>query len=133
MRKELQTYFNDKFGIEDFEYFTPAFKGANGKQLGEKLEVDHHRLNLIQAYINYKGISEEDYDKLVKAGTIEEAMPTTPGFFGIGKKPLDRVEISAKVQAVKKEIADYKVDLSKYTGVVFVVFQKQSDIYKVLN
>ena len=31
MRKELQSYFNRKFGIEDFEYFTPAYKGANGK------------------------------------------------------------------------------------------------------
>ena len=34
MRKELQKYFNDKFDIEDFEYFTPAYRGANGKQIG---------------------------------------------------------------------------------------------------
>ena len=73
------------------------------------MQEDHHKLKLIQAYINYKGISDTDYDELVKAGTVEDGMPLTSGILGFNKKPLDRIEITANVEADKKEIADYKV------------------------
>ena len=74
------------------------------------MQEDLHKLKLIQAYINYKGISDAEYDELVKAGTVEDGMPLTSGLIlGFGKKPLDRIEISASVEADKKEIADYKV------------------------
>ena len=88
IEREVREYFDQKHGIPNIEYVSPCYRNAFGFGYYSKLiDKETEKLNEIKAFIRAKGCTEEDYNEMVKAGKIEEGMPTVTSLV-VFSKPL---------------------------------------------
>lgn len=124
IEKDIKEFLAKKHGITEIEYISPCFKNAYGHALYKKLiSKETLNLKLIMAFIRYKGITEEDYNKMVKAGKVEEGMPTVTSYF-VFSKPLSLEITKANLAKHQSDLASLHVDSKNFSGDVLIVMTK---------
>jgi hypothetical protein len=69
---------------------------------------------------------------MVKEGKVEEGMPTETHLVVLSK-PMSLVDTKKKLADYENKLNNLKVDTSMFSGVAFIVMEKQSDVYKVTS
>lgn len=135
----LKEYFKDRFNI-DIVYANACFKIDEFYKVSERFNEVGKKKGIIQYFCKEKGITEDEY-KQNQHSDPEDYPRWKTGMCSTAVLNLDEVETEfEEVEGLIKEMEDTAGNAGEaeeqeaaFTGIVFVVFERPSDCYKVVS